>query len=331
MKAIVWTKYGTPDGLVLREVDKPTPKDNEVLIKVHASTVTAGDSEMRRLAFPFWLQLPIRLFSGLRNPRGKILGQELAGEVAAVGSAVTRFQVGDQVFAATGFDFGGYAEYICLPETSTDSVVAHKPASMSYAEAAAVPVAGLEALYFLSRARVQPGEQVLINGAGGSIGTFGVQLAKHYGATVTAVDSGAKLDMLREIGADHVLDYTREDFTANGARYDMIFDVIGTTSFGRSMRVLKPEGRYLLANPGIAHIVRGRWANLSSSKRAVFGPASRQPADLHTLTGLIEAGHLKTVIDRVYPLAQAAEAHRYVESGQKQGHVVIRVREDDNK
>ncbi|MBN1965077.1 MAG: NAD(P)-dependent alcohol dehydrogenase [Anaerolineae bacterium] len=322
MKAIVWTQYGPPEGLQLKEVPQPTPKDNQVLIKVHATTVTAGDCETRSLKVPLLLRLPMRLYMGPIRPRGMILGQELAGEVEAVGKDVTRFKPGDQIFAAPGISFGGYAEYACLGE---DAVMALKPANMSYEEAAAVPVAGLEALYFLRKGNIQRGEKVLIVGAGGSIGTFGVQLARYYGAEVTALDSTGKLDMLRSIGADHVIDYTREDFTRSGETYDVIFDVIGKSPFTGSLRSLKPQGRYLLANPQLSHLVRGPWGSLTSGRRIVSGGATQLTEDLVHLRGLIEAGAIRTIIDRTYPLAQMVEAHRYVETGQKKGHVVITV------
>ncbi len=326
MKAVVWTKYGSPDGLQLQEVPKPTPRDNEVLIRIYATTVTAGDSEARRLAFPLWLAIPMRLYMGPLQPRNIILGQELAGEIEAVGQNVARFKPGDPIFAAAGIKFGGYAEYVCLPE---DGVLAVKPSNMSYDEAAAVPTAGLESLYFLSRANVQRGEKVLIVGAGGSIGTFGVQLAKHYGAEVTAIDSTGKLDMLRSIGADHVIDYTQEDFTQNGKTYDVIFDVIGRSSYARSLASLKPHGRYLLANPKFWQMIRGRWTAMRSSKKVILGPASQTTDDLAALKTLIEAGDLKTIIDRRYPLEETAEAHRFVETGQKKGHVIITVASQD--
>jgi NADPH:quinone reductase-like Zn-dependent oxidoreductase len=326
MKAIVWTKYGGPDALALREVEKPAPKDNEVLIRVHATTVTAGDCEMRSLKFAPWLSVPLRLYNGLSKPgRITILGQELAGKVEAVGKRVKQFMEGDPVFGATGFSLGAYAEYICLPEESEDSVLVTKPANMGFEEAAAVPTGGLEALHFLRKANLQQGEKVLINGAGGSIGTFGIQLAKHWGAEVTAVDSTGKLEMMRSIGADEVIDYTREDFTKRGARYDVIFDVIGKAPYSGSIRSLKENGRYLIANPRMSLMVRGRLTSMRSSKKVIFELAKRKREDLITLSQLIEAGKIKVVIDRRYPLEETAEAHRYVEEGRKRGNVVISV------
>ena len=322
MKAMVWTKYGPPEVLQLKEVEKPTPKANEVLVKVHAATVTAGDCEMRSLKFPtILLRLIMRMYSGLRKPKKiTILGQELAGEIEAVGKDVTRFRKDDQVFAATGF--GAYAEYVCLPE---DGVLAIKPANMTYEEAAAVPTGGLNALHFLRKGNIQSGQKVLINGASGSIGTFAVQLAKYFGAEVTGVDSTRKLDMLRSIGADQVIDYTQEDFTKSGETYDVIFDVVGKSSFSRSKSSLTQNGRYLIANPGLSQMVRWRLTSRTSSKKVIDGIASYKTEDLIFLKELIEAGKIKSVIDRRYPLEQTAEAHRYVETGHKKGNVVITV------
>ncbi len=322
MKAIVWTKYGSPDGLQFKEVAKPTPKDNEVLIKIHAATVSAGDCEVRSLKFPIYFQIPLRIVFGIINPRDKILGQELAGEVEAVGKDVKRFKVGDAVFGSPGLSFGAHAEYKCLPETA---VLTLKPSNITYEEAAGLPVGGLEALYFLRQGNIQRGQKVLIIGAGGSIGTFAVQLAKSYGAEVTGVDSTAKLDMLRSIGADHVIDYTRDDFTRNGEAYDVIYDVVGKSSFSGSLKSLKPNGRYLLGNAGVSQIIRGKWASATSSKKVIMGTANQNTADLVVIKELVEAGKIKAIVDRRYPLEQMAEAHRYVESGQKKGNVIITV------
>ncbi len=331
MKAIVWTSYGSADVLQLQEVEKPAPKDNEVLIRVYAATVTAGDCEMRSLSGALWYTLPMRAYVGLKSPkRITILGMELAGEIESVGKDVKQFKAGDQVFAATAFvDIGTYAEYKCLPANSEDGVLAIKPTNMTCEEAAAVPVGGLEALHFLRKGNIQSGQKVLINGAGGTIGTFAVQLAKYFGAEVTGVDSTGKLDMLRSVGADKVMDYTQEDFTKSGEIYDVILDVIGRSSFSRSVKSLKFNGRYLLANPSLSQMVRGRWTSAISSKKIIVGAASQKTEDLIFLKELVEAGKIKSVIDRCYPLEQTAEAHRYVETGQKKGHVVITVEHDN--
>ena len=326
MKAIVWTKYGPPDVLKLKEVEKPSPKNNEVLIRIVATTVTAGDCEARSLNFPLFLSLPMRLYVGLTKPkRITILGQELAGEIESVGKEVKLFKEGDQVFAATGFSMGAYAEYICLPEESEDGVLDLKPANLSYEEAAGVPVGGLEALHFLRKGNIQSGDTILVNGAGGSIGTFAVQLAKYFGAQVTAVDSTGKLDMLRSLGADHVIDYTQEDFTKSGESYDVILDVVGKSSFSGSVKALNEHGVYLLANPRPYLMIRGSWTSMTTSKKVVYGAAGRKREDLLFLKKLIEAGKIKPVVDRQYPLEDMANAHRYVESGQKKGSVVITV------
>jgi NADPH:quinone reductase-like Zn-dependent oxidoreductase len=331
MKAIVCTKYGPPDVLQLKEVEKPTPKTNEVLIKIYATTVTAGDCELRGLKFPPRLRLLMRIGFGFRGPRKKILGQELAGEIEAVGKDVKLFKKGDQVFAALGFGMGAYAEYICLPEEpeEMEGVLASKPSNMTYEEAAAVPVGGLNALHFLRKGNIQSGQKVLINGAGGSIGTIAIQLAKYFGAEVTAVDSMRKLDMLRSIGADQVIDYTREDFTKSGETYDIIFDVVGKAPFTGSMRSLNENGIYLLGNGTISRSDRRRWTSMSN-KKAKDGSADYKTEHLVFLKELIEAGKMKTVIDRTYPLEQMAQAHTYVEKGGKKGNVVITVDHNTN-
>ena len=326
MRAVVTTKYGPPEVLEIREVEKPTPKDNEVLIKVYATTVTAGDCEMRSLDLPVGYQLMLRLGFGISGPRKKIPGTELAGEIEAVGQDVKQFEVGDQVFGSAGVGFGANAEYICLPEElgEMEGGVALKPANMTYEEAATVPFGGRDSLHFLRLGNIQSGQKILINGAGGSIGTFAIQLAKHYGAEVTAVDSTAKLDMLRSLGADHVVDYTQEDFTQSGEIYDVIFDVIGKVSFSRAEKSIKPDGTYPLANP-VSQMLGALWTRMTSSNRVVMQTASGTIADLVFLRGLIEEGKLRTVIDRTYPLEQIVEAHRYVEKGGKLGNVVITV------
>ena len=324
MKAIVCERYGSPDVLHLTEVERPVPKDNEVLVRVWATTVTAGDCELRSLRLPPAMQLLVRLGFGFRGPRRKILGQELAGEIESVGKKVKLFKKGDQVFALTGLRLGAYAEFDPLPEKA---LMAKKPANMTYEQAAAVPLGGLHASYFLRKAGIQSGQKVLVNGAGGSIGTLAVQIAKSFGAEVTAVDSANKLDVLRSIGADHVVDYTREDFTKSGEAYDVIFDVVGKSSFSGCMRSLSEGGFYLLGNPGLSQQVRK--LRTSGSKKVIGGTISYRTEDLLFLKELIEAGKVRSVIDRVYQLEEIAEAHRYVDTGQKTGNVVITVRHED--
>ncbi|MGY5876168.1 MAG: NAD(P)-dependent alcohol dehydrogenase [Candidatus Thorarchaeota archaeon] len=327
MKAIVWTKYGSPDVLQLREVDRPLPKDKELLIKIHATTVTIGDCEMRRLDYPLLMGLLVRMYIGFRKPtRITILGMELAGEVEEVGKDVTKFKKGDQVFAATGFiGTGTCAEYICLPEKPEAGAIAIKPANMSFDEAAAVPVGGLEALSLLRQGNIQPGQKVLINGAGGTIGPYAIQFAKFFGAEVTAVDSTKKLDILRSIGADHTIDYTREDFTRSGKTYDVIFDVVGKSSYSGCIRSLKENGIYLITYPKLGRSIRGRWISRRGNKKVIGGTSTDSTEDLIFLRELIETGKIKSVIDRSYPLDQTAEAHRYVEAGGKFGNVVITI------
>lgn len=321
MKAIVWTKYGPPEVLQLEELAKSQPKDNEVLVRIVATTVAAGDTEVRNLSLPFLYRLPLRLYAGLLKPkRIRVLGQELAGEVEAVGTEVKRYKVGDQVFGTSGFTFGSYAEYIALPEEDS---LAKKPANITFEEAAALPLGGLEALHFLRQANIQPGQSALIYGAGGSIGTFAVQLAKHYGAEVTAVDKEEKWGMLRSLGAAHVLDYRHEDFGKSGETYDVLFDVVGKSSFSWSVKSLKPNGIFLLANAGLGDLMRGGWTSLTSGKKVIMGSAEHSAEDLAYMAGLMTEGKIKAVIDRRYPLEEIAEAHHYVESGQKQGNVVV--------
>jgi len=323
MKAIVCTAYGGPDVLKLEEVEKPRPKDGEVLVRIHATTASRADCEIRRFEFPAWIWLPLRLAFGVVRPRVRILGQEFAGEVEALGDGATSFAPGDRVYGTTGIGLGAYAEYVCVGGRRAGSVVAPMPATMSYAEAAAVPYGATEAFRFLRKGGIGAGQRVLIIGAGGSFGTYAVQLAKHAGAEVVAVDSAGKLEMLREIGADQVIDYTERDFTDGAGDFDIVFDVVGRAPFGRVVRLLRPRGRYVVANPHTPQFIRGLWASLTSDKKMIFSSGTATDEHLRAVTELVEAGELRPVIDRQYPLERMAEAHRYADTDQKQGNIVI--------
>ena len=324
MKAIVCTKYGPPEVLQLKEVEKPVPKEDEVLIKIHATTVTTSDCNARNLTFvPKLFLLPVRMQLGLIKPKNNMLGFDLAGEIEAVGKDVTRFKIGDQIFGTTEPAYGAHAEYICLPE---DGVLTSKPANMTYEEAATIPVIANTALHFIrDLGNIQAGQKVLINGASGGIGTFAVQLAKYYGAEVTGVCSTKNLEMVKSLGADKVIDYTKEDFTKTGQTYDVIFDAVGKSSFSRCKSSLNKEGIYLVTVPKLAALLQMLWTSRIGGKKVKMEGAPAKVENLLFLKELIEAGKLKTVIDRRYPLEQTAEAFRYVEKGHKKGNVVITV------
>lgn len=325
MKAVIYEQYGPPEVLKLKEVAKPTPKNDEVLIRICATTVTATDCMMRK-GEPRWG----RLFLGLGKPRKKILGIELSGEVEAVGQGVMRFKPGDRVFSATMLKMSGHAEYLCLPEKAG---LALKPANMTYEEAAAFPDGALTALTFLDDiGKIKRGQKVLINGASGSVGSFAVQLARYFGADVTGVCSGANVEMVKSLGADRVIDYTQEDFTQSGETYDRIFDTVGKTSFSRCKSALKPNGVYLASAmdkflwPVLPQML---WTAIKGGKRVKTGASICTAERLNFLRGLIEAGQLRSVIDRVYPLEQIVAAHRYVETGHKKGNVVITLKHNN--
>jgi len=325
MKAVVYAKYGSPDVLELKEVAKPTPKSNEILIKVHAATVTAGDVNARGFTFvpPGFGPIP-RLIFGLTKPKRTILGFEVAGEVESLGKEVKAFKQGNQVFGSTGMNLGAYAEYVCLPENCTLDI---KPSNMTYEEAASIPFGGETALSFLrDMANVKPGQKVLINGASGGVGVYAVQIAKYYGADVTGVCSTANLELVRSLGADRVIDYTKQDFRKNGETYDVIMDTVcGENSFSRCKNSLKPNGLYLAVAGSVREMLQAALPFMTGGRKVITGPAADRKEDLVFLKELIEAGKLNAVIDRRYPLEQTAEAHRYVDTGRKRGSVVITV------
>lgn len=316
MKAVGYTEYGSPDVLHLKEIEKPVPKDNELLIKNYATPVTSGDCRLRK-ADPFIA----RFFTGLIRPKKTILGVDLAGEVESVGKDVVQFKKGDQVFGTTGFGMGCYAEFVCLPE---DGVLTLKPNNASYEESAAICFGGNTALHFLRKGNIQKGQKVLIYGASGAVGTYAVQLARSFGAEVTGVCSTANLDLVKSLGADHVVDYTKEDFTQNSEHYDIIFDTVGKSPFSGCVNSLKEKGVYLRAvHMSPASIFKGLWTSLTSSKKVIGGVAADHIESIIFLKDLVETGKIKPVIDKCFSLEQASEAHRYVDKGHKKGNVIL--------
>jgi NADPH:quinone reductase-like Zn-dependent oxidoreductase len=320
MRVAAYERYGPPDVVQLIEVEKPTPRDGEVLIRVRATTVNSADWRVRSLDVPDGFRLLSRLFFGYSKPRQPILGTELAGTIEAVGAGVTKFKVGDDVFAFSGVHMGCHAEYKCMPE---DGQVVPKPKNISYDEAAALSFGGTTALSFFRRAKLQRGETVLVNGASGAVGVALVQLAKHFGAEVTAVCSGANAELVRSLGATRVIDYTKEDFSKNGETYDVIVDTAGTAPFSRCQGSLKGGGRLLLILAGLGETLRAPWISLWGDKRVIAGPASEDVDDLRLLAELTSADKFRPVIDRRYPFDQIVEAHRYVDTGRKRGSVVV--------
>lgn len=330
MKAIVYKNYGSPEVLHLADVEKPLPRDNEVLIRVHATSVNFGDSMVRNfkaisprqfnMPFLFWLMAKISF--GLNQPKITILGNEFAGEIEAVGNNVKKFKQGDQVFGYTGEKMGAYAEYLCMPENGT---LAIKPTNLTFEEAAGIPYGALMALSLLRRANIHPGQSVLINGASGGIGSAAVQIARYLGAEVTGVCSTPKVDFVKSLGAAKVIDYTKEDFTQNGETYDLIFDILGRSSFSRCKSSLKPNGIHLFASFKMKQLLQMLWTSRSGGKKVIcaLGPGSVET--LYSVKALIEAGKIKAFIDLSYPLERIAEAHAYVENGHKKGNVVISV------
>jgi NADPH:quinone reductase-like Zn-dependent oxidoreductase len=318
MKAVVYEKYGPPEVLRLKEIDKPLPKENEVLIKIHATSVSSGDARMRR-ADPF----AVRFMLGLRYPAIKVLGFVFAGEVEVVGEDVTRFRVGDQVYGTSFKKFGTYAEYICLAE---DAIIVTKPVKLSYVEAAAIPFGGSTSLHFLRTAKIQSGQRILIYGASGAVGTSAIQVAKYFGAEVTAVCSTGNMALVKSLGADKVIDYTKEDFSKVGILYDIVFDAVGKSPFSASVKSLTKGGHYLrVVHMSLPPVIRGWWISVTTRKKVIGGIAMGTVQDFEFLNKLIDAGHLKPVIDRAYRLEEITEAHYYVEEGHKKGNVVITI------
>lgn len=325
MKAIVWGQYGPPEVLRLEEVDKPIPKDNEVLIRIHSAGISAGDCETRSLSFGLLFRIAFRIIFGLTKPRNIILGQEYSGIIESIGKDVTFYKAGDKVFGTTGLHFGAYAEYICIPERGNDGILSSSPKNLTLEEAACLPLGGLEALHFIRKSHLKNGQSILINGAGGSIGTAAIQLAKQAEAIVTAVDSTEKLNLLREVGADHVIDYTQEDFTQNSQQYDVIFDVVGKANFKDALNSLRPHGNYVIANPKFLLMVQVLLAKVTTNKNAYTGASAPRSDDLAYIKDMAEAGQLATYIDKKYAMEDIVAAHKYIEAGHKKGNLILKI------
>lgn len=322
---MIWTAYGPPEVLQYQEIDKPIPKAHQILIKISNSTVTAGDCEMRKFQIPRWVWLPLRLFTGIFRPRIKVLGQEFSGEVVEVGANVQNFSIGDKVFLSGGVIVGGYAEYACV---SSKRVIGRIPDGVAFEEATTIPTGGINGLHFLRKGKVRNGTKLLINGAGGSIGTYAVQLAKLYGAEVTCVDSEEKLKILGDLGADHLIDYRKVDFTKSGEKYDVIIDIVGKSHFNRSLKMLNDNGYYVMGNPSFRGMMRGLLLSLvcgfsKKQKHVAFEFAVENHEDYEYMINLIKSSDIKVFIDKRYPLKDLVSAHGYVDRGLKTGNVII--------
>lgn len=326
MRVVVYEEYGPPEVLQVMEVEKPTPKDNEILIKTHATTVTSGDWRVRSLNVPVGFGLIMRLVFGISRPKQPILGTELAGVVESVGKDVRKFKPGDRVFAFSDAAMGCYAEYKCMPE---DGAVVPIPFNLSFEEAAGISFGGTTALHFLRKAKLRGGEKVLINGASGGVGTVAVQLAKHFGAHVTGVCSSANMELVRSLGADHVIDYTKEEFSQNGEKYDVIVDTIGNAPFSRSRDSLREGGQLLLLTAELLEMLLAPWRSMTSGKKIIVGTGSGGAEELRFLANLAEKGRFRPVIDQCFPFEMIVEAHRYVDTGRKKGNVIITFTHDD--
>jgi NADPH:quinone reductase-like Zn-dependent oxidoreductase len=325
MKAIVWGQYGPPEVLRLEEVRKPIPKDKEVLIRIHSAGISAGDCETRSLSFGLLFRIIFRIIFGLFKPRNIILGQEFSGIIESIGKGVTLYKTGDEVFGTTGLHFGAYAEYICVPERGNDGILSNSPKNMTLQEAACLPLGGLEALHFIRKSHLKNGQHILINGAGGSIGTAAIQMAKQIGAIVTAVDSTEKLNLLRDIGADHVIDYTIENFTTNSQQYDVVFDVVGKTKFRHGLSYTRPHGHYVIGNPKLSLMLKAMFANMTTNKKVYTGASAARFEDLVHIKDLAESGKLTTYIDKKYAIEEIVAAHIYIEAGHKKGNLVLQI------